>query len=187
MDTLTKIQSSLIAGKEIQGVRLKPLKEHKDYRGSFTEIFEQKEDTGIQPTQWSMVKSDTNVFRGMHLHKRHDEYFCIVQGTCLVGLKDIRPDSSTYFQSSLYQLTGDDLASLIFPKGILHGWYFFESSVHIQAVSESYCDYGDDDNWGCHWQDPELDIPWGIENPIISDRSRNFPGLKALINALGDW
>lgn len=187
MDLLTKTQSSLIAGEQIQGTKLKVLKEHKDYRGSFTEIFEQKEDTGIQPTQWSMVRSSASVFRGMHLHKRHDEYFCIIEGTCLVGLKDIRPDSPTYFQASLYQLSGEDLASLIFPKGVLHGWYFFESSLHMQAVSESYCDYGNDDNWGCYWEDPDLEIPWGIENPILSSRSKNFPGLNELIKSLGDW
>lgn len=187
MDTLTNIQSSLIAGKQIQDAQLKPLREHKDYRGSFTEIFEQKEDKGIKPTQWSMVKSENQVFRGMYLHKRHDEYFCIIQGTCVVGLKDIRPGSPTYFHASLYQLSGDDLASLIFPKGVLHGWYFFEPSVHIQAVSESYCDYGQDDNWGCNWEDPALEIPWNFEDPIISECSKNFPGLKSLINALGNW
>ena len=187
MHTLTKFQSSLIAGKQIQGARLKFLDEHKDYRGSFIEIFEQKEDIGVKPTQWSLVKSEANVFRGMHLHKRHDEYFCITQGACLVGLKDIRPESPTYFQSSLYQLSGNDLASLVFPKGVLHGWYFFEPSIHIQAVSESYRDYGHDDNWGCYWGDPELDIPWNFENPVISERSKNFPNLKNLITSLGTW
>ena len=67
--------SGLIAGDEIYQAELIKIKEHKDYRGSFSEIFQEYWGTCIKPVQWSVVKSEKNVFRGMHLHKRHDEYF----------------------------------------------------------------------------------------------------------------
>jgi dTDP-4-dehydrorhamnose 3,5-epimerase len=94
-------ESRLVAGIEIHGVTLKKLTEHKDNRGSFTEIFNHRWDLGLHAVQWSLVKSSVNVFRGMHFHKRHDEYFCLVDGKCELGLKDMRSDSPTYLQWSL--------------------------------------------------------------------------------------
>lgn len=180
------LKSKLISGTEIKGVSLRKLSEQTDSRGSFTEIFQKNWNAALKEgVQWSVVKSKTGVFRGMHLHRRHDEFFCLIKGKCLVGLKDIRQGSSTENEYALYQLHENDLNSLIFPAGLLHGWYFFEDSLHIQAVSESYTDYKDDDNIGCIWSDPDLGIPWPFQNPELSERAKNFPKLlavKRLIN-----
>ncbi len=172
--------SSLIDGKVIDQSRLVKLNEHKDPRGSFTEIFQKNWGTVIDPVQWSFVKSEPHVFRGMHYHNRHDEYFCLIQGSCYLGLKDMRKDSPTYMQHALYYLTENDLAALTFPSGVMHGWYFPEKSLHIQSVSEAYVDYGKDDNFGCKWDDPDLGIPWPFEKVVLSERARNFGLLKDL-------
>ncbi|WP_080237899.1 dTDP-4-dehydrorhamnose 3,5-epimerase family protein [Spirosoma rigui] len=173
--------SQLIAGITLHGVDLKVMNEERDQRGSFTETFATHWRAAIEPTQWSMVRSAAHVLRGLHIHQRHDEYFCLIDGHCLVGLYDVRPDSPTYQQHSLYELFGTDLKAVIFPTGLLHGWYFYEPSMHLQAVSESYKDYAHDDNFGCRWDDPELGIPWGIINPILSERATSFPPLADLL------
>ncbi|MEM9981618.1 MAG: dTDP-4-dehydrorhamnose 3,5-epimerase family protein, partial [Bacteroidota bacterium] len=171
-----------IAGTSIEGVDLKKLQKNIDPRGSFTEIFQDYWQTCIQPTQWSFVESSAQVFRGMHLHLRHDEYFCLLKGTCLLGLYDLRPTSPTYNTSTLYWLSGEDLAALTFPKGIIHGWLFLEESLHVQAVSEAYRDYNKDDNLGCYWADPALSIPWGVDEKEInlSEKASSFPSLQQL-------
>lgn len=184
MNTTQLVKSSQIDGALLHQVRLVSLDEHKDSRGSFTEIFQDHWGTVLKPVQWSAVKSEANVFRGMHFHVRHDEYFCLIQGHCLLGLRDLRPDSPTQHQSALFELFGEDLAALVFPVGMLHGWYFFTPSIHVQSVSEAYPDYGADDNWRCRWDDPELELDWGIENPILSDLAANAPSLKSLIGSL---
>ncbi|QJW88756.1 dTDP-4-dehydrorhamnose 3,5-epimerase family protein [Spirosoma taeanense] len=183
-ETRPDLLSSLIAGKPLDGVAFKALTEHTDARGSFTEIFRDSWGTCLTPAQWSLVRSEPNVFRGMHLHRRHDEYFSLIEGHCLIGLRDIRPDSPTYNQSALYELTGTDPKVLVFPRGLLHGWYFFIPSIHVQAVSEDYAHYSHDDNWGCHWSDPELELPWGISDPVLSDRASQFPPLRQLLKNL---
>lgn len=104
----------------------------------------------------------------------------MIQGHCLVGLYDARPNSPTYQQSALYELFGTDLKALIFPAGLLHGWYFHKPSIHLQAISECYRDYAHDDNLGCRWDDPALNLPWGISDPILSDRAASFPLLSDL-------
>ncbi len=184
MNTTTLLKSSQIAGSALDEVKLVSLTEHKDDRGSFTEIFQDYWGTVLKPVQWSVVKSEANVFRGMHFHQRHDEYFCLLEGHCLLGLRDLRPGSPTQHQSALFELFGESPAALIFPKGMLHGWYFFVPSIHIQSVSEAYLDYGPDDNWRCAWDDPELELPWGISTPLLTDLAASAPSLRSLIASL---
>ncbi len=173
-----------IAGQRLQGVHVKPLVKHYDERGAFTEAFQQKWPTSFTPAQWSYVESEATVFRGMHLHQRHDELFCLIRGHCLVGLYDLRPGSPTQFQSSLYEFHSQEPTTLVFPPGLLHGWYFITPSIHLQAVSEAYETYGDDDNYGCYWNDPGLNLPWGITDPILSKRAESFPLLDELMLSL---
>lgn len=170
-------------GQFIEGVQLHELKMHNDKRGCFTEVFQEAWGSAIKPCQWSVIRSQANVFRGCHLHLRHDEYFCLIEGEVLVGLEDERPDSPTHGNWQLYRLYGEDLAALTFPVGLVHGWYFVKPSLHIQAVSESYVDYAADDNFGVRWDDPDLKIPWGIENPILAPRAEGFGSLQALRQA----
>ena len=137
--------------------------------------------TGVDPAQWSIVQSEVGVFRGMHLHQRHDEYIAIVQGRVFVGLHDLRPSSPTFRVASLYRLTVDDPAFIALPRGLLHGWLFEKPTVHLQAVSEAYTTYGADDNEGCHWSDPGLGIDWPFEPSIVSPRADDFGSVDALL------
>ena len=73
-----------------------------------------------------LLNPKKNVLRGMHFHQRHDEYFHLISGHCLVGLKDIRPDSPTLGAHSLYEMFSSDMSVLVFPRGIIHGWFFYE-------------------------------------------------------------
>jgi len=164
----------------IHGVQLRRLTMNRDARGSFTEIFSNAWGLPIEAVQWSLVKSHRKVLRGMHVHLRHDEYFTVVQGRACVGLYDLRLDSPTKGAASLVEIDGDSLSFLCFPRGVLHGWYFYEDSLHLQAVSEHYSDYHPDDNLGCSWSDKELNIPWPDPSPIVSDRTVSFPSLKEL-------
>ncbi len=174
----------LISGIILDGVELYQLEKNVDSRGSFTEIFQKHWNSCIDPVQWSAVVSGPEVFRGMHYHSRHDEYFSLITGKCLVGLKDLRPGSPTENGYSLYELKEGMPSALTFPRGILHGWYFFVNSLHIQSVSESYNDYSADDNLGCRWDDKDLGIPWQFKDAVLSERAEGFSSFKQLLDQL---
>lgn len=168
----------------IHGVQLRRLAMNHDARGCFTELYSNAWGLPIEPVQWSLVTSSRKVLRGMHLHLRHDEYITVVQGHACIGLYDLRPDSPTRNVSSLIELDGNSLYGLCFPRGVLHGWYFHEDSIHLQAVSERYDDYHPEDNLGCRWSDAELNIPWPDRSPIVSERAASFPSLRELADSL---
>lgn len=183
---LTTIESDALArfvraGSMIEGVQVRALDMHEDERGSFTEFFRAEWDSGIEPTQWSFVRSKPGVFRGMHLHRRHEEYVLVVDGRMSIGLYDMRPGSPTEGTSMLLELSGDELAFVSWPPGIVHGWYAHETTLHVQAVSETYDEYKDDDNLGCRGTDPELGIPWPETPRLIAPRAQGFGSLRELV------
>lgn len=171
--------SELVSGPPLDGVKLMRLIRNTDARGVFTEVFCSHWQSGIDPTQWSLVQSEPGVLRGMHMHLRHDEYFMLISGKVTLGLHDLRPDSPTFGSGCTYELTRPD-CFVSFPSGIAHGWLFHEPTIHLQAVSESYVDYHLDDNLGCSWDDPALGIDWPFEPTIVSPKAAAFPPLGTL-------
>ncbi len=155
---------------------------NRDPRGVFTEVFCDHWDLAITPSQWSVVNSMARVLRGMHLHVRHDEYIAVLSGRGCVGLHDLRPDSPTFRRHALIELSGEHQSCLVFPRGIVHGWYFFEPTIHLQGVSESYVSYQSDDNLTCLWSDPELGIAWPDPDPILSERARRAGSLAEFMS-----
>jgi dTDP-4-dehydrorhamnose 3,5-epimerase len=168
-----------------EGVQVRPLAVNRDERGSFTEFFCESWKTGFSPVQWSLVRSRRGTLRGMYLHRRHDELFLLTAGRCCVGLRDLRPGSPTKDTSCLLEFAEHAPAFVSFPRGILHGWYFFQDSVHVQAITdEEYARYHADDNLGCRWSDPALEIPWPETPSIVSEQARHLPDLAGLLRAV---
>jgi dTDP-4-dehydrorhamnose 3,5-epimerase len=172
----------LVDGTALDDVQLGGLEPHRDDRGSFTEVYADRWPTAVQPVQWSVVESVTGALRGMHLHRRHTEFLTVVRGHLSVGLFDARPDSSTEGRWARYELAADSPSYLCFPAGFVHGWLAHEPTTHLQAVSEAYADYAEDDNLGCHWADPDLGIAWPFEPTVVSPRAAAFPTLSDLLD-----
>ena len=141
----------------LEGVAVIPLESHEDSRGEFTEIFRQYWTPENTPCQWNMVRSKPGVLRGVHVHRRHHDYLILAAGRCLFGLFDCRPESTTAYQSAMIEADEQNLYALAIPPGVAHGFYFFEDSMHIYAVSH-YWDT--DDELGCRFDDPDLKLSW---------------------------
>ena len=171
----------LVAGRMIIGTSIWVLDRHQDIRGSFTEFYSTSWGQFRPAAQWSVVASRPGVLRGMHFHRRHDEGFLLVSGCAFVGLRDVRPGSPTEGISSLFEFSGNRMALLTLPRGIVHGWLFTKESIHLQSVSETFGEYSEDDNLGCHWSDPALDIPWPAKPTLLAARAEGFGSLDSLL------
>ena len=174
-----------LQGDPIDGVVLRALDPRPDERGTFLEIFRSAWLPSFEPAQWSVVRSRPNTLRGPHLHLDHDESFLLVDGKAFVGLRDLRPESPSQHRSCLIELDSAEPTLIVFPRGLLHGWYFPVHSLHVQSVSEPYDSYHPHDNLGCRWDDPELQIAWPCSDPIVSERQRSFPSLSGLLERIG--
>jgi len=163
------------------GVVVRPLDPRVDARGVFTEVFRASWKTEAAPVQWNAVSSRSGVLRGAHVHPRHDDYLILLTGRASIGLRDIRHDSPSQGVVSLVGLRGDRPAALTIPRGVIHGFYFHEPSLHLYSVSE-YWDPADE--LGCHWADPELGIAWPDRAPLLSERDEKAQSFRGLLEEL---
>lgn len=159
------------------GVVLVPLTPHADDRGVFTELYRASWSTGVAPTQWNAVSSESNVLRGVHIHRRHADYLTLVAGRATIGLHDLRPDSPTEGLGTTVELDASTPSGLVIPVGVAHGFYFHVASIHVYAVSH---EFDPADELGCRWDDPELVIDWPCADPLISPRDRDLGRLSDL-------
>lgn len=170
-----------VVGSLPDGVRLAPLRPHRDDRGTFLELYREEWPSGVRPVQWNAVHSEAGVLRGVHVHPRHDDYLTVVGGRASIGLRDLRPDSPSTGATACVGLGATAPAAISIPHGVAHGFYFHEPSIHVYAVSH-YWDLADE--LGCRWDDPALGIPWPQAEAQISPRDEALPPLEALLGEL---
>lgn len=151
---------------EIHGVVQRPLQPNADDRGMLIELHRTAWTPGFAPVQWNLVHNRKNVFRGFHCHVRHTDLLSIVDGSMVLGLKDLRVGSPTYNRTERLTMT-PETGLVMIPPGVGHGFYFTERATFLNAVSH---EWSKEDELGCRWDDPDLDINWGCSDPIISER-----------------
>lgn len=189
LDASVALPSSWLRGTCPEGVQRRTLTANLDDRGSFTEIFRAEWGLQVQPVQWNLVHSRGLVLRGVHVHLRHTDYFLLASGHASVGLHDLRPGSPTEGQSSVVHMTADEPAGIVIPPGVAHGFFFHVPSIHVYAVSQ-YWDKADE--LGCHWADPDLQIPWPmpggrLAEVQLSEYDAALPSLKELAGVIPAW
>lgn len=163
------------------GFGMNRLTMHLDDRGVFTEVYRREWDTGIDPVQWNMVRSQAGVLRGVHVHPRHADYLLVLSGRASIGLRDLRRGSATEGLSAHITVDGDNLTALTIPPGVAHGFLFLEPSIHVYAVSH-YWDVADE--LACNWADPALGFSWPEPPTLLSERDRDAGSLSDLLDEL---
>ncbi|MFN4230371.1 dTDP-4-dehydrorhamnose 3,5-epimerase family protein [Parvibaculum sp.] len=160
------------------GVLIAPLELHEDERGCLAEIYRRSWPTVISPVQWNAVHSRPGTLRGFHLHVRHSDYLVTVSGRMLLALRDVRPESPTHELSAVLDLRGDRPLGVTIPPGVGHAFYFPEPSFLVYSVDEYWSPL---DELGCHWNDDALQLPWSVEDPVLSPRDREAGSYKEMV------
>lgn len=155
------------------------LREFSDARGRFVETFRA---AWLPEADWArlqMNRSDSGpgILRGLHYHLLQVDYWYVQRGTIRVGLADLRPSSPTYRCVEVIEMGEGAQAQfgLFIPVGVAHGFYTL-SDVTLTYVVNNY--YDGSDELGVAWNDPELAVPWGVAEPLISARDAALPRLK---------
>jgi dTDP-4-dehydrorhamnose 3,5-epimerase len=174
-----QIMTIINESSEISGVKLVHLSSFSDERGSFAEIFRKE---WFPERSWTNLQSNRSVsvqgvIRGLHYHRKQVDYWYVTHGTIRVGLVDLRKSSPTTGNTLLLELSADSDMGLYIPTGIAHGFACLTRATLIYFI-DNY--YDGSDEYGVAWNDPDLNLDWGITNPVISDRDLANPPLKQL-------
>ena len=165
----------------IEGVRLLPLTQHSDNRGSVTEVYRRQwVPDGREMLQANLSLSGANVLRGLHFHRRQADYWCVFAGTAFVGLYDLRKGSPTEGTSAQIRMAAEDQRNgLYIPRGVAHGFYA-ETDIQLQYLVDEYFTGGDE--FGIAWDDPGVGIERPGKDPILSERDKGNPSLEDVLS-----
>ena len=155
-----------------------------DSRGWFIESCNKKKlaEAGIEiefiQSNHSFTKK-RGTLRGMHFqHHPHSQSKLVrcIKGTILDVVVDLRKNSPTYKKYVAVELTEDNKKQLFIPKGFAHGILTLTDNVEVYYKIDNY--YHKQSEGFLNFNDPEINIDWGISNPTLIDRDANAPFLK---------
>ena len=164
--------------KLIAGVHLVPLRSFADDRGYFFESFRKSWVPGAREmVQGNVSFSKKGVLRGLHYHLKQADFWVVPQGLARAGLYDMRASSPTRGKSETIELGQGNAFGLYIPKGVAHGFCALTDVMMTYLVDEYY---DNSDERGVRWNDPALQIDWGMTEVIVSDRDRQNPPLAEI-------
>lgn len=168
--------TEILASAHIQDVRIVNFRVFADARGQFMETFRKEwfPDRSWQIIQSNRSHSKAGVLRGLHYHHHQVDYWQLMEGKIRVGLVDLRPWSPTYRATEIIDMDAASPVGLYIPVGVAHGFYAQTQATLLYLVDNYYTG---SDELGVAWNDPALAVPWGIDNPILSERDAKNPRL----------
>lgn len=176
----------------LEGLTLLQPKIFGDHRGRFLETFNQEQfeqvvGRSIDFVQDNQSTSAKGVLRGLHFQlppHAQGKLVHVVKGAVLDVCLDIRPQSPTFGQHFKVQLNGETKEMLWIPAGFAHGFATLEDDTIFAYKCTAY--YHPAAERTVLWNDPELAIPWGLQDPLISGKDQegmSFAGIKDLLSA----
>ena len=122
---------------------------------------------------------EKGILRGIHFqngdHAQAKLVRC-VRGAVIDVAVDLRKDSSTYKQWVSVELSSENKKQFFIPRGFGHGFLTLTDDVEFVYKTDNYYNYESDRS--ILWCDPDINVDWNVENPIISEKDAKAPVLK---------
>jgi dTDP-4-dehydrorhamnose 3,5-epimerase len=148
-------------------------KKYFDQRGVFSEKYNLKiqNKLNINWVQENFSISKLNVLRGLHYQLKSPQAKLIhcIHGEILDVIVDIRHQSPFYGQHFKYFLKNDQM--LFIPEGFAHGFLSLKENTIVEYKGSNI--YNPKDSYTILWNDKYLNIEWGVNKPILSEKDIN--------------
>jgi len=146
-----------------------------DERGFFLETFQTERyavlaGIALPFVQDNHSRSSKAVLRGLHYQKTKPQgkLVRVVRGEVYDVAVDIRQGSPTFGQWEGVILSEENKKQFWVPPGFAHGFLVLSDMADFEYKCTDY--YDPYDEGSVLWNDPDLDIPWPIAAPILSDK-----------------
>lgn len=167
---------------ELSGVLMIEPKIFQDNRGYFYETYqaERYQNQGITAhfVQDNFSHSTKNSVRGLHyqLERPQGKLIYVVYGRVLDVVVDIRLSSPTFGKATTIELDDVTQRQVYIPPGFAHGFCVLSDTAGFIYKCTDY--YHPPSERGILWNDPDLNIPWPVEDAILSPKDLLYPPLK---------
>lgn len=161
-----------------------------DDRGLYKKIYEKNiyADNGIACDfiEGSDLYSKKGALRGLHYQTKDSQakLIHVISGVLFDVALDLRESSPTFGKYHTELLKAEDNLVVYIPKGFAHGFI----SLSDNTIFSYQCSgrYVPEACGGIRWNDPDLCIPWpleeyGVKNVIATEKDQNWPTLAEYI------
>ena len=153
-----------------------------DARGWFMETYSKKKTPQIACDYVQdnhSLSALKGTLRGIHFQYPPMEQAKLVRcvkGSVLDYAVDLRPESDTYKQWVCVELSAENKKQLFIPRGLGHAYITLTDDVEVLYKADQY--YSPEHDGAVLWSDPDIDIDWGTDSPILSEKDNKAPLLK---------
>ena len=168
---------------QLPGVKILEPQYFEDFRGYYCETYSKRtlaeygiKTIFVQDNHSLSLKKGT--IRGIHFQNNPNPQVKLVRctkGRVMDYVVDLRRDSPTFKKWISVELTEENHRQIWIPSGFGHAFITLQDDCEVQyKVDELY--YPELDR-AIAWNDPEIAIDWGTQEPIISQKDIKAPTL----------
>jgi dTDP-4-dehydrorhamnose 3,5-epimerase len=143
-----------------------------DYRGELYTLFNQDEHELVFNHD-KVAVSRQYVLRGLHGDDKAWKLITCIAGEIYLVVVDNRPESPNYLKWDSIILTANNRKQVLVPPMFANGHLVLSKSAtffYKWAYPGEYPDVKD--QFSLKWNDPEINISWPTNNPILSNRDK---------------
>ena len=142
-----------------------------DFRGEIWTVYSE-EHTDLNFVADKVTISKLGVLRGFHGDPHTAKLITCLSGKFQLSVVDLRRNSETYGNTETYMVSDEDPSVIIVPAGCVNAHLCLsDKCVFYYKWSEEY--KGPDHQVTVAWDDPDLNVRWPIDEPILSERDKN--------------
>lgn len=166
---------------DIEGLTVVTPVMHKDSRGYFMELYNQRDYRKIgidcKFVQDNQANFHYGVLRGLHYQTKYpqDKMVRVVKGIVYDVAVDLREGSPTFGKWQGVLLSSKNRKQFFIPKGFAHGFLVLTDTAILAYKCSAF--FHANDEAGIVWDDPDIGIAWPIKenmNLIISDKDKKW-------------
>lgn len=167
----------------LKGVFVIKPKVFEDPRGYFFESYNQKafKEAGLNLdfVQDNQSLSQKGVLRGLHFQNNphaQGKLVRVITGSVFDVAVDIRKSSATYGKWFGLELNAENKWMMYIPEGFAHGFATLRDNTIFSYKCTNFYNKSAED---CLlWNDPDIGIQWGINEPLLSEKDMQGKLLK---------
>ena len=177
----------LIETNHIEGLLVIKPDVFEDQRGYFFESYNEEKfrQLGIDMKflQDNESKSGKGVLRGLHFQVppyEQGKLVRVIKGAVLDVAVDLRKSAPTYGQWASIELSEKNKWMYWIPAGFAHGFLTLEeNTIFFYKCTQVY---HKESERGIFWNDTDLRIQWGKDQPLISEKDKTAGKFKEFIS-----
>jgi len=158
-----------------------------DSRGYFFETYNKQKfkqfGLDYEFLQDNQSLSSKGTLRGLHFQNPpfdQGKLVSVIKGSVLDIAVDIRKDSQYYGKYFSLVLSENNKTMFWIPPGFAHGFLSLENdTIFVYKCSQVY---NKTSEGSIRWNDPDLNISWGNNSPVVSIKDQEAPLFKHFIS-----